>query len=157
MESIHPCLCFFNNDPETTEIYTGIFPDSRILNVTHYSKDMPMPASTVLTVDIEIRGVRLMLLNGGPLFQFNESISLVCPCANQAEIDEFWDKLLSGGGQPVQCGWLKDRFGVSWQVSPAGFGEMFANGTEEQRERWMAAMMPMVKLDINVLMAAWNG
>ncbi|MCB1219523.1 MAG: VOC family protein [Planctomycetales bacterium] len=157
MESIHPCLWFDNNALEAAEFYTGIFPDSRILNVTHYSKDMPMPASTVLTVDIEIRGVRLMLLNGGPLFQFNESISLVCPCANQAEIDEFWDKLLSGGGQPVQCGWLKDRFGVSWQVSPAGFGEMFANGTEEQRERWMAAMMPMVKLDINVLMAAWNG
>ena len=157
MESIHPCLWFDNQAKEAAEFYTGIFPDSRITAVTHYTKGMPMPEGAVLTVDFVLRGVPFMALNGGPNFSFNEAISLVCPCENQTELDMYWDRLLAGGGQEVQCGWLKDRFGVSWQVTPSGFGEMFANGTPEQRERWMAAMMPMVKLDIAKLEAAWKG
>jgi predicted 3-demethylubiquinone-9 3-methyltransferase (glyoxalase superfamily) len=157
MESIHPCLFFESQALEAAEFYTGIFPDSRINAVSHYSEGMPRPAGTVLTVAFELRGSQLMALNGSPENLFSHGISLVCPCRTQAEIDEYWEKLQEGGGAEVQCGWLKDRFGISWQICPPGISEKLAKGTPEQCARWMAAMMQMIKLDIAKLDEAWRG
>ena len=155
--TITPCL-WFDGDAETAaRHYVGIFADARIDAISYYGENMPVPAGTVLTVEFSLRGQPFMGLNAGPGRPFTEAISLSVDCDTQAEIDHHWDGLLAGGGTPVQCGWLKDKFGVSWQVSPRQMADMMRDGSPEAVNRLMQAMMGMVKLDLAALQAAFAG
>ncbi len=153
MPSITPNLWFDQNALEAAEFYVSIFPNSSITNVTHYTEAGPGEPGTVLTVDFELDGQRHTGINGGPAFSFDEAISLLIECADQAEVDYYWDKL-TDGGEESQCGWLKDRFGLSWQVVPGGMEELFADPDRTRAERAMRAMLGMKKLDIAAMMAA---
>lgn len=155
--TITPCLLFAREAEAAARFYTGIFADSAITYVSHYADNMPLPAGTVLLVEFTLRGRPMQALNGGPGVAHTEAMSLSVDCADQAELDRIWDALLEGGGAPSMCGWLKDRFGVSWQVVPAAMTEMERNATPEQFQRLMASMMTMVKLDIATLQAAVDG
>ena len=152
---ITPCLWFDDQAEEAAAFYTSLFPDSRILSTVPYPEGAPGPTGSVMLVDVEIDGSRLQLLNGGPLFTFSEAISLVVTVDTQEEIDRLWDGLTAGGGEPGQCGWLKDRFGVSWQVAPAGLQEMAAD--PERFARAMQAVLRMTKLDLASMNAAADG
>lgn len=155
--TITPCL-WFNGDAEAAaRHYVSVFDNAAIDTVSYYGENMPQPAGTVLVVEFTLRGLPFMALNAGPGVPFTEAISLSVDCENQAEIDRLWDGLLAGGGQPMQCGWLKDRFGVSWQISPRRMAQMQRDGTPTQVNRMMQAMMGMVKLDIAKLEAAFAG
>jgi predicted 3-demethylubiquinone-9 3-methyltransferase (glyoxalase superfamily) len=155
-KSIIPNLWFDTQGQEAAEYYCSIFPDSRIVNVTHYTEAAPGKAGQVLTVDFELQGQRFTALNGGPEFQFNEAISLMVPCKDQEELDEYWAKL-TDGGEEGPCGWCKDRYGVSWQVVPEGIDELFGDDDPERAKRAMEAMFGMRKLDIAALRAAAEG
>jgi predicted 3-demethylubiquinone-9 3-methyltransferase (glyoxalase superfamily) len=157
VQKITPCLWFSNNAEEAVNFYLSIFDNSRIIRVSHYSKNMPMPEGAVLTIDFELAGQRFQALNGGPMFTFTEAISLSVDCETQAEIDRYWDRLTSGGGKPVQCGWLKDKYGLSWQIVPSALAKMMQDGSPERTARAMAALMGMVKLDIAALKKAYDG
>jgi predicted 3-demethylubiquinone-9 3-methyltransferase (glyoxalase superfamily) len=154
-QKITPFLWFNGRAEEAAKYYTGIFENSKIESVSRYPEGSPYPAGTVMTVVFRIAGQRFIALNGGAEFQFNESISFVVSCANQKEIDYYWKKL-TAGGKEVQCGWLTDQFGVSWQIGPAEMGELF-EGTAAQSERVMKTMLKMVKLDIAGLKKAYKG
>lgn len=138
---------------EAAEFYVSVFPNSEITNVTYYGEAGPRPAGTVLTVDFVLDGQEYTALNGGPHFTFDEAISLLINCADQDEVDDYWAKL-SEGGEEVQCGWLKDRYGVSWQVIPVGMGELLTDPDPERAQRAMAAMLGMTKIDLAALHAA---
>ena len=153
MPSITPNLWFDQNALEAAEFYVSIFPNSKITNVTHYTEAGPGEPGTVLTVDFELDGQRHTGVNGGPAFTFDEAISLLIECADQAEVDYYWDKL-TDGGEESQCGWLKDRFGLSWRVVPGGMEELFADPDPTRAERVMRAMLGMKKLDLAAMMAA---
>jgi predicted 3-demethylubiquinone-9 3-methyltransferase (glyoxalase superfamily) len=131
---------------EAAKFYTSIFRNGKIGAIARYPEGSPGPAGSVMTVEFELDGHPFVALNGGPQFKFNESVSFAIECDTQEEIDHYWDKLLAGGGKPQQCGWLKDRYGLSWQVVPAGIGRLFANPKTAQRA--MQAMLKMVKFDI---------
>ena len=133
--------------------YTGIFKDSRIVDVTHYGSAGPRPEGMVMTVDFELAGLELTALNGGPDFTFNEAISFQVFCDSQDEVDEFWSRL-SDGGEEGPCGWLKDRFGVSWQVVPTLLDELIRDPDVERAQRAIKAMLGMKKLDIAELQRA---
>ncbi len=150
-QKITPFLWFDGNAEEAARFYVSVFKNSHIGAISHYGEGAPAPKGSVMTVSFVLDGQQFTALNGGPHFTFNESISFVARCDTQAELDEYWDKLTSGGGQPVQCGWLKDRFGLSWQVVPANIFELI-NGPNGGRV--MQALMQMVKLDIAMLKAA---
>jgi predicted 3-demethylubiquinone-9 3-methyltransferase (glyoxalase superfamily) len=156
LQKITPCLWFDRNVEEAARFYVSIFEDSRILEISHYGKGMPLPEGTVLTVVFELAGQRFMGLNGGPQFPFTEAISMAVACDSQTEIDRFWEKLTADGGQPVQCGWLKDKFGLSWQIVPAGLGAMIQEKSERSG-RVMSALLGMVKLDMAALQKAYDG
>src|SRR3712207_5335888 len=145
---IVPNLWFDTQAEEAAHFYTSVFPNSRITGVSHYPEGGPRPAGTVLTVDFELDGQRFTALNGGPEFTFDEAVSFAVTCEDQAEVDSYWEKLLAGGGQESQCGWLRDRFGLSWQVVPAGMDELFTDSDPERASRAMQAMLGMVKLDL---------
>jgi predicted 3-demethylubiquinone-9 3-methyltransferase (glyoxalase superfamily) len=155
-------LWFDYQAEEAAGYYTSIFNNSSIGRVSRYGKEgfeiHKMPEGTVLTVEFEIEGMQFIALNGGPLFQFNEAMSIMINCDNQAEIDYYWDKL-SQGGDPAaqQCGWLKDKFGVSWQVSPVILNDMIADKDKEKSGRAMTAMLQMKKFDIEKLQKAYEG
>ncbi|HEY3437677.1 MAG TPA: VOC family protein [Actinotalea sp.] len=152
MHPITPCLWFDSQAEQAAELYVSLFPGARRLSTTLYPEGAPGLAGSVMLVDIELNGSPLQLLNGGPLFPFTEAISLVATVETQDEIDRLWDGLIDDGGQPSQCGWLKDRFGVSWQVVPAGLQEMAAD--PERFARGMQAVLGMTKLDIAQINAA---
>ena len=155
-QKITTFLWFDNNAEEAVKFYCSIFKNSRILNTTHYGDSGAGPKGTVMTVDFELDGQRLAALNGGPTFKFTEAISLVVNCETQDEIDYFWEKL-SEGGQKVECGWVKDKYGLSWQIVPTIlFDELFQGG-DEQTNRIMQAVMTMKKLDIEELKKAAAG
>lgn len=156
MPKIHPFLWFDTQAEEAAKFYVSIFPNSKILKVMRNPPSAPGPEGSVLTVDFELDGCRVSALNGGPIFTFSEAVSFVVDCDGQAEVDHYWDKLLDGG-TPSQCGWLKDRFGFSWQVVPKQIFETIGGPDAEGRERAMAAMMQMVKLDVAKLEAAYAG
>jgi predicted 3-demethylubiquinone-9 3-methyltransferase (glyoxalase superfamily) len=156
LQKITSCLTFDRNAEEAAKFYVSIFEDSRITEVSYYSKDMPMPAGTVLTVMFELAGQRFMGLNAGPRFKFTEAISMMVACDSQKEIDHFWEKLTVDGGKPVECGWLKDKFGLFWQIVPANIGALIA-GDAERPARVMQAVMGMVKLDVAALQKAYDG
>jgi predicted 3-demethylubiquinone-9 3-methyltransferase (glyoxalase superfamily) len=155
VQKIVPNLWFDTEAEEAANFYISIFKDSEIVAVSHYGEAGPRPAGMVLTVDFLLNGQRFTAINGGPEFKFNESISLLVECESQDEIDEFWEKLTEGGAE-VQCGWLRDRFGVSWQIVPVGIDKVFA-GDPEKANRAMKAMLQMVKIDMAALQKAYDG
>lgn len=159
-QRIVPCLWFDAQADEAAEFYTSIFPNSRIVKRSHYSEVGQefhgKPAGSVMTVEFELDGCRFTGLNGGPMFQFSEAISLQILCEDQAEVDHYWARLTEGGAEQP-CGWLKDRFGVSWQVVPRLFEEIMDSPNQEGIQRAMAAMFTMQKLDVAALKSAFEG
>jgi predicted 3-demethylubiquinone-9 3-methyltransferase (glyoxalase superfamily) len=156
-QKITPNLWFDTEAEEAANFYVSVFKNSRIVNKTHYTENSPREAGMVMTVDFELDGQRFTGINGGPDFKFDEAISFLIDCKDQDEVDYYWEKLLSEGGRESQCGWLKDRYGVSWQVVPAGMEELFSDSDPERAERAMQAMLKMVKLDIDELRRAADG
>lgn len=155
MQKISPFLWFDTQAEEAAKFYTSIFKDSEITNVSYYPEGAPGQGGSVMTVSFRLFGQEFMALNGGPLFKFTEAISFVVNCETQEEIDRYWSRLTEGG-EEVQCGWLKDKYGLSWQIVPRVMGEL-ATGDPEKSGRMMKAMMGMVKLDIAALQRAYNG
>jgi predicted 3-demethylubiquinone-9 3-methyltransferase (glyoxalase superfamily) len=149
--SITPCLWFDTDGEEAANLYTSLFPSSKIVNVAHYGSAGPRPEGTVMTVSFELDGQEFLALNGGPEYKFNEAISFQVSCKDQDEVDHYWHGLIEGGGEPGPCGWLKDRFGVSWQVVPTRLPELLADPDQEKAQRVMAAMMAMTKIEIEEL------
>ena len=156
MQKIIPNLWFDTQAEEAAAFYTSVFDDSRIVNVTHYTEAGPRPAGTVMTVEFELNGQRFVGINGGPEFTFDEAVSFQIDCQDQDEVDYFWEKL-SEGGEESQCGWLKDRYGLSWQVVPTGMDEIFSDPDPDRAQRAMQAMLKMSKLDIAALRSAADG
>lgn len=149
MRMPYPCLWFDGNAEEAARFYITLLPDSRIDNVWHSPADTPSgPAGMVLTVEFTLAGARFQGLNGGPDFRFSESVSFVIECADQAEVDRLWDALAADGGEPGPCGWIKDRFGLSWQIVPTRLNELATDPDPERARRAMEAMLRMGKLDI---------
>ena len=162
VQPIAPCLWFDSQAEEAARYYTGIFKNSKIVAITRYSEaghDIHhRPAGSVMTVEFELNGQPFTALNGGPLFTFNEAISFQIMCANQEEVDYYWNKLTQGGDPTAQqCGWLKDKFGVSWQVVPTGMVEMLNDPDRKKADRAMEAMLEMKKLNIAELERAFAG
>ncbi len=158
MNGITPCLWFDGNAEEAARFYTTVFPNSRIEDSTPAAADTPSGrAGQTLTVEFTLNGTRFIGLNGGPDFRFNESISFVIDCKDQAEVDRYWDKLVEGGGEHSLCGWLKDRFGVSWQVTPRRLTELMTSPDREGARRATEAMLKMRKIDIATLESAFRG
>jgi predicted 3-demethylubiquinone-9 3-methyltransferase (glyoxalase superfamily) len=155
MQKVTPCLWFDGRAEEAMRFYTSIFKDSKAGPVTRYGKGMPGREGSVMTASFEIEGQEFLGLNGGPDYKFNEAVSFIVRCKTQEEVDYYWDRLLEGG-TPSQCGWLKDRFGVSWQVVPTVLLEMQKSGDAAQVQRVTEAMMRMVKLDIKTLTDAYG-
>lgn len=145
-QKISTCLWFDDNAEEAANFYVSLFPESRIVAISRNGDGGPGPKGSVLVVAFEIAGRRFMALNGGPVFKFNEAISLVVDCDSQQEIDSYWERLSAGGGQTSQCGWLKDKYGVSWQVIPAGMAELMQDPARAGRV--MQAVMQMQKIDL---------
>ena len=155
---ISPCLWFNGEAEAAAQHYTTIFPNGRILSVDRAPADTPSgPKDMVLTVDFSLAGQTFIALNGGPDFTFSEAISFSIDCDDQAEVDRYWDALIAGGGEPSVCGWLKDRFGVSWQVVPRQLPEMLQSRDREAAGRAMEAMLKMTKIEVKGLEEAFNG
>jgi len=150
MQKITPCLWFDTEGEEAATFYTTVFPHSRIVEVTHYGSAGPRTEGTVMTVSFELDGQPFTALNGGPDFTFNEAISFEVRCKDQEEVDYFWNAL-SEGGEEGPCGWLKDRYGVSWQIVPTVLIELLADPDREKSQRVMAAMLKMGKIEIDAL------
>lgn len=150
-QKISPCLWFESQAEEATKFYTTIFKNSRITNV------MPGPDGKPVAISFILDGVHMQALNGNPRFEFTETTSLSVTCETQAEVDELWSKLTADGGEESMCGWLKDKYGLSWQIVPDGIYELYTSPDREKANRAMQAMMTMRKLDIAKLKAAFNG
>jgi predicted 3-demethylubiquinone-9 3-methyltransferase (glyoxalase superfamily) len=163
MQKITPFLWFKDNAEEAAKFYTSIFKNSKIGRILRYSEEVAkvsqsgQPVGSVLTIEFEIEGQKFVALNGGPEFKFNESISFVVNCETQKEVDYFWEKLTADGGEESQCGWLRDKFGVSWQVTPTVLIDMLHDKDSEKAQRAMKAMLQMQKIDIEKLKAAYRG
>ena len=155
-QQIVPNLWFDTEAEEAANFYTSVFKNSRIVTTTHYTDAGPREAGMVMTVEFELNGNPFVAINGGSQFKFDEAVSFLITCDDQDEIDYFWDAL-TDGGEESQCGWLKDRFGLSWQVVPAGMEELFADPDPERARRAMEAMLGMRKLDIAALQRAADG
>ncbi|HEX6281389.1 MAG TPA: VOC family protein [Nitrososphaera sp.] len=160
MQKITPDLWFDNSAEEAAKFYTSIFKNSKIIDVARYgeagAKVSGRPKGTVMTVIFEIEGQRFMALNGGPVFKFSPAISFLVNCETQEEVDDLWEKL-SQGGEKEQCGWLKDKYGVSWQIVPNALGEMLQDKDAKKPERVMEAMLQMKKIDVEGLKKAYAG
>lgn len=156
MQSITPCLWFDDLAEEAARFYVSTFRDGRILGITHYPEGAPRPAGSVMTVLFSVCGQTFMALNGGPGFPFTQAISLMVACDTQAELDATWERL-GDGGQPIECGWIKDRFGLSWQVVPAPLAGMLTSGDAEAVQRTVRAVWRMTKLDMAELERAFRG
>ena len=150
------CLWFDTEAEQAATFYTGIFKDSRLGRVHRHTKAGPGPAGSVMLVEFELNGQKFSALNGGPQFTFNEAVSIVVPCADQAEVDYYWNRLTEGG-EEGQCGWLKDKYGLSWQIVPARFFEMIADPDTEKAARVTQAMFGMTRFDIGALERAYAG
>ncbi|HET7776205.1 MAG TPA: VOC family protein [Azospira sp.] len=162
LQKITPCLWFDSEAEAAARHYCSIFPNSRILAVSHYGEAgyeiHGRPAGSVLTVAFELEGQAFTALNGGPVFTFNEAVSLQVNCATQAELDHYWNRLAAGGDPTAQqCGWLKDKYGLSWQVVPAALAAMMADPDGARSDRVMAALLQMKKLDLAALQRAYAG
>jgi predicted 3-demethylubiquinone-9 3-methyltransferase (glyoxalase superfamily) len=155
-QKIIPNLWFDTEAEQAAAFYTSVFENSRIVNVAHYSEVGPGEPGTVMTVEFELDGQRFVGINGGPQFSFDEAVSFQITCETQDEVDYFWERLTEGG-EESQCGWLKDKFGLSWQVVPTGMEEVFSDPDPERAKRAMKAMLEMRKLDIAALRSAADG
>jgi predicted 3-demethylubiquinone-9 3-methyltransferase (glyoxalase superfamily) len=151
MKAIIPFLWFDDDLEEAIDLYTSVFPDAKAHGV------MRTPDGKVMMADLELAGQRVRAINGGPEFPHTEAFSLMVECEGQAEVDRYWEALTAGGGEEGVCGWLKDRFGLSWQVVPVEFLDMVSNGTPDQVQRTMGAMQTMRKMDVAALQAAYEG
>ena len=160
MQKITPFLWFNDKAEQAVKFYTAIFKNSKIGKIARYGEEgeriAGRPKGSVMTVEFQIEGQKFMALNGGPLFKFTEAISFVVNCNTQAEVDKYWKKL-SAGGKEVQCGWLKDKYGLSWQIVPTVLGELLSDKDAAKAHRVMQAMLKMVKLDIKKLKQAAKG
>jgi predicted 3-demethylubiquinone-9 3-methyltransferase (glyoxalase superfamily) len=161
MQKITPFLWFDHQAEEAAKFYTSVFKNSKVGKILRYdeatAKAVGGPVGSVLTIEFEIEGQKFTALNGGPQFKFNESVSFVVQCKTQEEVDYFWEKLTAGGGQESECGWLKDKFGLSWQVTPTVLIDMLNDKDPKKAGRVMKAMMQMQKIEINKLKAAYAG
>ena len=155
MQKISPCLWFDDQAEEAANFYVSIFKNSKIVEVSRYGEAGPMPAGTVLTVAFELEGEEFLALNGGPEFNFTEAVSFTVHCENQEEVDEFWEKLTRGGEESM-CGWLKDKYGLSWQIVPNTLPELLSDPDPEKANRVMQAMLQMKKIDIQGLRKAYE-
>jgi predicted 3-demethylubiquinone-9 3-methyltransferase (glyoxalase superfamily) len=156
MSKITPFLWFDNQAEEAVNLYTSIFKNSKIKEVSRYGEAGPGPAGSVMVVNFELDGQEFTALNGGPVFKFNEAVSFVVNCETQEEVDDLWEKL-TDGGEEVQCGWLKDKFGLSWQIVPTKLGELMGDPDPVKAQRVTQAMLQMKKLDIAGLQRAYEG
>ncbi len=156
LQKIIPNLWFDTEAEEAAAFYISIFENSRIVNVAHYTEAGPRQAGMVMTVEFELEGQRFVGINGGPQFKFDEAVSFLISCESQEDVDYYWERL-SAGGKEGQCGWLTDRYGLSWQVVPTGMEELFADPNPERATRAMQAMLGMSKLDIAALRSAADG
>lgn len=157
MQKIIPNLWFDTQAEEAARFYVSVFKNSRIENISYYTEAGPRPAGDVLTVDFVLDGVKFTALNGGPEFKFTEAISLLVSCDDQAEVDEYWSKLTADGGEESMCGWLKDKYGLSWQIVPKQVEQLFTSTDAAAVQRAMTAMLQMHKLDIQALQDAFDG
>ena len=156
MQKITPNLWFDTEAEEAANFYTSIFKDSEIVNVMHYGDAGPRPAGMVMTVTFRLQGQEFTGINGGPDFKFNEAISFLVNCESQDEVDEYWENLTEGG-EEGPCGWLKDKFGVSWQIAPTVLDKLLQDKDQEKVDRVMKAMLQMKKIDIAGLQKAYDG
>jgi len=161
MQKITPFLWFDHQAEEAAKFYTSVFKNSKVGKITRYGeaaeKAAGRPAGSVMTVEFELEGQKFTALNGGPVFKFNESISFVVNCETQEEVDYLWEKLTADGGKEVECGWLRDKYGLSWQIVPTVLIEMLQDKDHEKAERVMKAMLQMQKIDIKTLKEAYAG
>jgi predicted 3-demethylubiquinone-9 3-methyltransferase (glyoxalase superfamily) len=157
MQKITPFLWFNGQAEQAAKFYASIFPKSKIRKVTRYGDAGPGPTGSVMTVEFEIAGQKFIALNGDSQFKFNESVSFIVHCKTQAEVDRYWKKLTAGGGKEVACGWLKDKYGLCWQIVPTVLLELISSKDAAKSQRAMRAMMNMVKLDIAKLKQAYRG
>lgn len=155
MQKITPFLWYNDNAEEAVNFYISVFKNSKIKDIARYGDKGPGPKGSVMTVSFELNGNPFIALNGGPIFKFTEAISFVVDCDTQEEIDHLWDKLTADGGQPSQCGWLKDKFGLSWQIVPPILGELLSKESKKSA-RVMEAMLKMSKIDIATLKQAYE-
>jgi len=156
MQKITPFLWFDNNAEEAANFYVSVFKNSKLLNIARYGDVGPGPTGSVMTAEFELNGQVFVALNAGPTFKFTEAISFVVNCETQEEVDYYWERL-SEGGEKSHCGWLKDKFGLSWQVTPTILGKLLADKDQEKSNRVMQAMLKMDKLDIEPLQRAYEG
>ena len=156
MPKITPFLWFNDNAEEAVAFYGSIFKNSKVLNISRYGEGAPRPAGMVMMASLELEGQEIILLNGGPEFKFNESFSFFVSCQSQEEVDWYWNQL-TAGGEESQCGWLKDKFGLSWQIVPQDLGKYIGGPDPAGAERAMKAMLQMQKLDIAALQRAYEG
>jgi len=157
MQKITPCLWFDGKAEEAMKFYMSIFKNAKVVSVMRCGEAGPGPKGSVLAVTFELEEQEFLGLNGGTHYSFTPAISMFVKCATQAEVDDYWEKLLAGGGKPMQCGWLTDKYGVSWQIVPTVLGELLQSKDAEKSQRAMKAMMQMVKLDIAALKKAYEG
>jgi predicted 3-demethylubiquinone-9 3-methyltransferase (glyoxalase superfamily) len=156
-QKIKPCLWFDFKADEAAAYYVDVFGDGRVLETSHYPKDMPGVGGRVLVVEFELFGQRYQALNGGPQFPFTEAISLSVDCKDQDEVDRLWARFLADGGTESQCGWLKDKYGLSWQIVPHGMQELMSDKDPARQARAMKEMMTQRKLDLAAIQRAANG
>lgn len=156
MHKIVPCLWFDGQAEEALDFYASIFRNSRVFDVMRYGDAGPGPKGSVLAASVELDGNEFMALNGGPMFKPTPAISFFVKCETQADVDHYWDRLLEGGS-PMQCGWLSDKYGISWQIVPTALGQMLRDKDPAKANRVMQAMMKMVKLDLDALQRAYEG
>lgn len=157
IQKITPFLTFNNQAEEAMNLYLSIFKDSKIIQTERIKDEKFGEIGALFIATIELFGQRYMLLNGGPHFTFTDGISLMVHCDSQEEIDDYWEKLTADGGKEIQCGWLVDKFGVSWQITPSIFGKLMSSGDASKSQRVMNAVMQMVKIDIHTLLQAYEG
>ena len=157
MPKITPFLWFDNQAEEAANFYAAMFKNSKIVNVSRYGEAGPGPKGSAMTVTFQLDGQEFIALNGGPHFKFTEAISFSVDCKTQQEVDEYWEKLTAGGGKPSQCGWLKDKYGLSWQIVPTVLGQLLADKDPQKSKRVMEAMLKMTKIDIAGLKRAYEG
>jgi predicted 3-demethylubiquinone-9 3-methyltransferase (glyoxalase superfamily) len=154
MQKITPCLWFDTEGEQAAELYTSLFENSRILDVSRYGEAGPREAGMVMTVSFELEGQEFLALNGGPDYKFTEAVSFTVNCQGQEEVDKFWNALTADGGQEGPCGWCKDKFGVSWQIIPTALPHLLQNPDPEKSKKAMEAMLQMKKIDIEALQTA---
>ena len=157
MPKVSPFLWFDTQAEEAANFYVSLFPNSKVVSVSRYGDAGPGPKGSVMVVSFELDGLKVTALNGGPHYKLSEAFSFWVDCKNQEEVDHYWDKLIAGGGEPSVCGWLKDRFGLSWQVVPAILPQMLADPDRKKSARVMEAMMKMKKIEIPLLKKAYEG